>query len=125
MTYFEDLLDEASISSSLITLERDYDDAVCNKGELDERMFINEEDSLLGSGSLSAGAVNTTGVKVCIVNYLFPFLLLCERLILIMFPSSGSEKLIPWAPLQGHSQVRSPLIGHLQPKRMVLPVLTS
>ncbi|XP_056844873.1 retinoblastoma-related protein 1-like isoform X2 [Raphanus sativus] len=64
LTYFEDLLDEASISTSLTTLEKDYDDTVCNKGELDERVFINEEDSLLGSGSLSAGAVNiTTGVK--------------------------------------------------------------
>nr|AFJ64573.1 retinoblastoma-related protein [Brassica juncea] len=63
LTYFEDLLDETSISTSLITLEKDYDDAVCNKGELDERVFINEEDSLLGSGSLSAGAVNVSGVK--------------------------------------------------------------
>ncbi|XP_010520084.1 PREDICTED: retinoblastoma-related protein 1-like isoform X4 [Tarenaya hassleriana] len=63
LAYFEDLLDETSISSSLSTLEKDYDDAICNKGELDERMFINEEDSLLGSGSLSGGAVNMTGVK--------------------------------------------------------------
>ncbi|KAJ4898165.1 Retinoblastoma-related protein 1 [Raphanus sativus] len=63
LTYFEDLLDERSISTSLITLEKDYADAVCNKSELDERIFINEEDSLLGSGSLSAGAVNITGVK--------------------------------------------------------------
>uniref|UniRef100_A0A1J3EYU2 Retinoblastoma-related protein 1 n=1 Tax=Noccaea caerulescens TaxID=107243 RepID=A0A1J3EYU2_NOCCA len=65
LTYFEDLLDETSISTSLSTLEKDYNDSVCSKGglELDERMFINEEDSLLGSGSLSAGAVNITGVK--------------------------------------------------------------
>ncbi|KAH0891251.1 hypothetical protein HID58_053680 [Brassica napus] len=63
LTCFEDLLDETSISTSLITLEKDYTDAVCNKSELDERVFINEEDSLLGSGSLSAGAVNITGVK--------------------------------------------------------------
>ncbi|CAH8359941.1 unnamed protein product [Eruca vesicaria subsp. sativa] len=63
LTYFEDLLDETSISTSLITLEKDYDESVCNKGELDERVFINEEDSLLGSGTLSAGAVNITGVK--------------------------------------------------------------
>ena len=63
MTYFEDLLDETSISTSLTTLEKDYDETVCNKGELDERVFINEEDSLLGSGSLSAGAVNITGAK--------------------------------------------------------------
>lgn len=60
LTYFEDLLEETSISTSLITLEKDYYDG---KGELDERVFINEEDSLLGSGSLSAGAVNITGVK--------------------------------------------------------------
>ncbi|RID71469.1 hypothetical protein BRARA_C03406 [Brassica rapa] len=63
LTYFEDLLDETSISTSLITLEKDYTDAVCNRSELDERVFINEEDSLLGSGSLSAGAVSITGVK--------------------------------------------------------------
>ncbi|CAH8361948.1 unnamed protein product [Eruca vesicaria subsp. sativa] len=63
LTYFEDLLDETSISTSLITLEKYYTDAVCSKGDLDERVFINEEDSLLGSGSLSAGAVNITGVK--------------------------------------------------------------
>ncbi|XP_010557914.1 PREDICTED: retinoblastoma-related protein 1-like isoform X2 [Tarenaya hassleriana] len=63
LVYFEDLLDETSISSSLSMLEKDYDDAIRNKGELDERMFINEEDSLLGSGSLSGGAVNITGVK--------------------------------------------------------------
>ncbi|CAN8269422.1 unnamed protein product [Cochlearia groenlandica] len=63
LTYFEDLLDETSILTSLITLEKDYNDAVCNKGELDERVFIDEEDSVLGSGSLSVGAVNITGVK--------------------------------------------------------------
>ncbi|KAF8075685.1 hypothetical protein N665_1072s0013 [Sinapis alba] len=63
LTYFEDLLDETSILTSLITLEKDYIDVVFNRSELDERVFINEEDSLLGSGSLSAGAVNITGVK--------------------------------------------------------------
>ncbi|CAN8259637.1 unnamed protein product [Cochlearia groenlandica] len=63
LIYFEDLLDETSISTSLITLERDYNDTACNKRELDERVFINDEDSLLGSGSLSAGAVNISGVK--------------------------------------------------------------
>ncbi|KAM5551543.1 hypothetical protein ABKV19_026406 [Rosa sericea] len=33
------------------------------EGELDERVFINEEDSLLGSGSLSGGSLNLSGVK--------------------------------------------------------------
>ena len=34
------------------------------KGKLDERVFINDEDSILGSGSLSGGFVNISGVKV-------------------------------------------------------------
>lgn len=65
LIYFENLMDESSLSSSLNILEKDYDDATRNKGELDERVFINEDDSLLGSGSLSGGAVNITGAKVC------------------------------------------------------------
>ena len=65
MTYFEDLLEESSLSSSLGILEKDYDGAIRSKAELDERVFINDEDSLLGSGSLSGGSVNISGVKVC------------------------------------------------------------
>ncbi|KAI8555902.1 hypothetical protein RHMOL_Rhmol05G0211000 [Rhododendron molle] len=41
----------------------DYADATRNKCELDERVFINEEDSLLASGSLSGGAMNISGAK--------------------------------------------------------------
>ncbi|XP_042501717.1 retinoblastoma-related protein [Macadamia integrifolia] len=63
LTYFEDLIEESSLSSSLIILEKDYDDAIRNKGELDERMFVNHDDSLLGTGSLSGGAVNNCGFK--------------------------------------------------------------
>lgn len=71
MTFFEDLMQESSFSSSLMILERDYDDAMNNKCELDERVFVNDEDSLLGTGSLSGGAVNVSGVKVCSnVNYI-------------------------------------------------------
>ena len=65
MTYFEDLLEDSSLSSSLGILEKDYDGAIRSKAELDERVFINDEDSLLGSGSLSGGSVNISGVKVC------------------------------------------------------------
>ncbi|KAL3655900.1 Retinoblastoma-related protein 1 [Castilleja foliolosa] len=61
LIYFEDLLDESSLPSSIMLLEKDYDAATQNKGELDERIFINENDSLLGSGSLSGGAINTNG----------------------------------------------------------------
>ncbi|GLT64968.1 hypothetical protein SLA2020_374270 [Shorea laevis] len=63
LIYFEGLLEEPSLSSCLNILEKDYDDAIRNKGELDERVLINEDDSLLASGSSSGGAVNVTGVK--------------------------------------------------------------
>ncbi|KAK9137314.1 hypothetical protein Sjap_007908 [Stephania japonica] len=63
LTYFEDLLEESSLPLSLATLERDYDDAMHDKCELDERVFINDEDSLLGTGSLSGGTVNLTSAK--------------------------------------------------------------
>ncbi|CAN4090976.1 unnamed protein product [Withania somnifera] len=63
LTYFEDLMEESTLSSSISILEKDYNDAIQNKGELDETIFVNEEDSLLGSGSLSGGAVIMNGVK--------------------------------------------------------------
>ncbi|KAK6920509.1 Retinoblastoma-associated protein, A-box [Dillenia turbinata] len=63
LVYFEDLMDESSLTSSINMLEKDYEDAISNKAELDERIFIDEDDSLLGSGSLSGGAVNIAGAK--------------------------------------------------------------
>jgi len=64
LTYFEDLLEESSLSSSLNVLEKDYDAAICQEGELDEKMFVDDDESLLGSSSLSGGAINTIGTKV-------------------------------------------------------------
>ena len=63
--YFEDLLEESSLKSSLNILEKDYEDAIHIRGELDERMFIDENDSILGTGSLSGGAINMCSRKVC------------------------------------------------------------
>nr|XP_010908926.1 retinoblastoma-related protein [Elaeis guineensis] len=63
LIYFEDLLEENSLQSSILILEDNYDDAINSKGELDERMFVNEEDSLLGTGSLSGGSINICGKK--------------------------------------------------------------
>ncbi|KAJ6850470.1 retinoblastoma-related protein isoform X1 [Iris pallida] len=63
LVYFDDLLDESSLNSSLRILENHYDDVIHISGELDERMFINEEDSLLGTGSLSGGAINMSSRK--------------------------------------------------------------
>ncbi|XP_077227856.1 retinoblastoma-related protein-like [Tasmannia lanceolata] len=63
LTYFEGLMEGESLSSSLLILENDYDDAIHNKGELDERVFVNGEDSLLGTGSLSGGSMNICATK--------------------------------------------------------------
>ncbi|BAT06468.1 retinoblastoma-related protein 1 [Oryza sativa Japonica Group] len=63
LTYFKNLLEEDSLKLSLLMLEKEYENAINTKGELDERMFANDEDSLLGSGSLSGGAINLPGTK--------------------------------------------------------------
>ncbi|XP_061351152.1 retinoblastoma-related protein-like [Gastrolobium bilobum] len=63
LIYFEDLMEEASLLSNLKILEKDYDYTIRNKGELDERLFINEDDSLLASGSSSGGSMSESGVK--------------------------------------------------------------
>ncbi|KAG8493430.1 hypothetical protein CXB51_010979 [Gossypium anomalum] len=63
LVYFEGLLEEQSFLSNLCILENDYDDATRKIGDLDERLFINEEDSLLGFGSLSGEDVNISGIK--------------------------------------------------------------
>lgn len=68
LTYFEGLLEESSLSSDLNILEQDYNTAVCQGDELDEKLFINDDESLLGSSSLSGGAMNISGNKVCITN---------------------------------------------------------
>lgn len=63
LTYFEDLLEDSSLPTCINMLEKDYDAAIWNKGDIDERVFVDVDDSLLGSGSLSGGAVNITGSK--------------------------------------------------------------
>lgn len=52
------------MSTNLSILEKDYDAATRNKVELDERIFLNEDDGILGPGSSSVGVMNITGVKV-------------------------------------------------------------
>ncbi|XP_074286888.1 retinoblastoma-related protein-like [Silene latifolia] len=63
LTYFEDLLEECSLPTYICILEKDYYAADWNKGDVDERLFLNEDDSLLGSGSLSGGGVCMSGTK--------------------------------------------------------------
>lgn len=64
LTFFKNFLEEDSLKSSLQVLEKEYVNGLDTKGELDARMFANEEDSLLGSGSLSGGALKLPGTKV-------------------------------------------------------------
>ncbi|KAI4323576.1 hypothetical protein L6164_023171 [Bauhinia variegata] len=63
LIYFRDLMEETCLQSNLDILEKDYDNALHDKGELDERLFINEDDSLLVSGSSSGGSMSINGVK--------------------------------------------------------------
>lgn len=66
LTHFDELLGKKSLQPNILILEKNYNDAIL-KGELDERMFVNDEDSLIGSGSLSGGIINMCGTKVCCV----------------------------------------------------------
>ncbi|KAG6429304.1 hypothetical protein SASPL_107353 [Salvia splendens] len=61
LIYYEDLMDESSLPSSMNLLEKDYDSAIRDMDGLDERIFINDNDSLLGSGCLSGSAVSMIG----------------------------------------------------------------
>ncbi|EMS61701.1 Retinoblastoma-related protein 1 [Triticum urartu] len=63
LTFFKNFLEEDSLKSSLQVLEKEYVNGLDTKGELDARMFANDEDSLLGSGSLSGGALKLPGTK--------------------------------------------------------------
>nr|O82677.1 RecName: Full=Retinoblastoma-related protein [Oxybasis rubra]CAA09736.1 retinoblastoma-related protein [Oxybasis rubra] len=71
LTYFEDLLEDSSLPNCISMLEKDYDAAIWNKGDIDERVFVNVDDSLLGSGSLSGGAINISGLREIRCNGLF------------------------------------------------------
>ncbi|PKA54811.1 Retinoblastoma-related protein [Apostasia shenzhenica] len=63
LTYFDGLLEDESLESSLLALEKDYDVVVSTKGEFDERIFISDDDSVLGTGSLSGGTINLCSRK--------------------------------------------------------------
>ncbi|XP_056686611.1 retinoblastoma-related protein isoform X2 [Spinacia oleracea] len=63
LTFFEDLLEDSSLPTCISMLEKDYETTICNKGDIDERVFVNVDDSLLASGSLSGGSVNISGTK--------------------------------------------------------------
>lgn len=55
-------MDESSLPPSINLLEKDYDSSIRDMDGLDERIFINGNDSLLCcSSSLSGSALSTSG----------------------------------------------------------------
>lgn len=62
-SYFEGLMEETSLVSSIRILESNYTDAIHDRGELDERMFVNDEDRLFGSVHASVDSANILGAK--------------------------------------------------------------
>lgn len=63
LVYFEDLMEAQSLESSLLILEKDYNNNIQNKVELDERVFLSCEDNLLANGSFSGGVISICGSK--------------------------------------------------------------
>lgn len=106
LIYFADLMEEESLQSSLNILEKDYEDAIRSKCELDERVFINEDDSLLGSRSLSGGASNIGGTKR-------------------KFDSISSPTKTITSPLSPHRSPASHVNGSANSKMAATPVSTA
>lgn len=92
------------MKSSLLTLEKEYENAINTKGELDERMFANDEDSLIGSGSLSGGAINLPGTKVIptskLIYPLFHNLKALKMFTTICISCYFRESMMLWSHLQ-------------------------
>jgi retinoblastoma-like protein 1 len=54
-------MDDRSIASNMRIIEKAYEEAYYSRGELDERMFINGDDSFIGA--LSSGTPTSSGTK--------------------------------------------------------------
>ena len=72
-------MEETSLVSSIRILESNYTDAVHDRGELDERMFVNDEDSLFGSVRASVDSTNILGTKVCFIAAKFSMFCLMSK----------------------------------------------
>lgn len=112
LVHFDDLMDESYLSTAIDLLDKDYDAVTHDNRELDEKIFINEKDSLLASGSLSGGAVhiNGNGVK--------------RKLDLISSPTKTvTSPLSPFRSPGGHSNNVVGVNG--MPKMIATPVSTA
>ncbi|KAL9251745.1 Retinoblastoma-related protein [Drosera capensis] len=63
LVYFENLFDDSNLSTSISILEKEYDDVIRNKGDIDGRVVVDEDDKLLGPDSISGAAVSSVGAK--------------------------------------------------------------
>ncbi|WCJ39170.1 Retinoblastoma-related protein [Euphorbia peplus] len=120
LLYYDDLMEEASLQSSLNILQRDYEDSTSCKGELDETVFVNEEeDSLLGSGSLSGGAINVTGTKR-------KFDMISSPTKTISSPFSPTKTMSsPLSPFRSPAARANGILGGLYSKMAATPVSTA
>ncbi|XP_065867639.1 retinoblastoma-related protein [Euphorbia lathyris] len=119
LVYYYDLMEEASLQSSLNILQRDYEDAISCKGELDETVFINEEDSLLGSESLSGGAISVTGTKR-------KFDLISSPTKTISSPFSPTKTMSsPLSPFRSPASRANGILGGIYSKMAATPVTTA
>ncbi|CAM6090760.1 unnamed protein product [Calypogeia fissa] len=62
LQYFEGLMDERSITPNLRIVEKEYEEAYHSRGEVDERVFINGDENVIGPLS-SDGTPTSSGVK--------------------------------------------------------------
>ncbi|CAK9855657.1 unnamed protein product [Sphagnum jensenii] len=63
LLYFEGLMESGQIMSNISIVEKDYEEAYQSLGELDERMFINGEVSLMGSVSCGSPDISASKRK--------------------------------------------------------------
>ncbi|KAH9571413.1 hypothetical protein CY35_02G093600 [Sphagnum magellanicum] len=63
LVYFEGLMESGQIMSNISIVEKDYEEAYQSHGELDERMFINGEVSLMGSVSCGSPDISASKRK--------------------------------------------------------------
>jgi hypothetical protein len=79
LAYFEGLMENGCITSNLYILEKDYEEAYQSRGELDERIFINGEVSLMGGVSCDSPDISAYKVQTLPQFSFPPDLLSCDE----------------------------------------------
>jgi hypothetical protein len=79
LAYFEGLMENGCITSNLYILEKDYEEAYQSHGELDERIFISGEVSLMGCVSCDSPDISAYKVQTLPQFSFPPDLLSCDE----------------------------------------------